>query len=97
MTSRPALGLADTSLFIVREQGRALRGEPPERIAVSVVSIGELTLGVLAAASSTRARRLETLRRAEGPGPTADHPPGGFRMGGATALPARRWAADAAQ
>lgn len=66
MTSRPALGLADTSLFIAREQGRALRGEPPERIAVSVVSIGELTLGVLAAASSTRARRLETLRRAEG-------------------------------
>jgi hypothetical protein len=63
--SRPILGLADTSLFIAQEQERPMRGEPPERIAVSVISVGELSLGVLAATVSTRAQRLETLRRAE--------------------------------
>src|SRR5260370_14285259 len=60
------LEIADTSLFIALEAKRALAGPPPERIAVSVVTIGELRLGVLAAAdSTTRARRLETLSRAE--------------------------------
>ncbi len=39
---------------------------PPERIAVSVVTIAELRLGVLAAGdTTTRARRLETLTRAD--------------------------------
>jgi predicted nucleic acid-binding protein len=60
------LAIADTSLFIALETKRALAGTPPERIAVSVVTIGELRLGVLAAADSpTRARRLESLSLAE--------------------------------
>ncbi|HEX6330692.1 MAG TPA: type II toxin-antitoxin system VapC family toxin [Actinomycetota bacterium] len=60
------LALADTSLFIAIEQERSLADPPPERIAVSVITIGELRLGVLAAVDgSTRARRLETLSRAE--------------------------------
>lgn len=63
---RHRLGLADTSLFIAIEQGRPLAEPPPERIAISVVSVAELRLGVLAAGDvSTRARRLETLTRAE--------------------------------
>ena len=60
------LALADTSLFIAAEQDRPLSTQPPERISVSVVTIGELRLGVLAAESATiRARRLETLSVAE--------------------------------
>lgn len=60
------LGLADTSVFIAQEQDRPITGPPPQEIAVSVVTIGELRLGVLAAADSpTRAQRLETLTRAE--------------------------------
>lgn len=67
---RHQLGLADTSLFIAIEQRRPLQDPPPERIAISVVSVGELRLGVLAAGDvSTRARRLETLTRAEALGP----------------------------
>ncbi|MGI9120772.1 MAG: type II toxin-antitoxin system VapC family toxin [Acidimicrobiales bacterium] len=64
MSGRSALGLADTSLFVAQEQDRPLRGEPPELIAVSVISVGELSLGVLVATADVRARRLETLRRA---------------------------------
>lgn len=60
------MGLADTSLFIALEQARPLAGEPPDRIAVSVVTIAELRLGVLVADDGpTRSRRLETLIRAE--------------------------------
>jgi predicted nucleic acid-binding protein len=60
------LALADTSLFIAVEQERRLSGPPPERVAVSVITVGELRLGVLAAEDGpTRARRLETLSRAE--------------------------------
>jgi predicted nucleic acid-binding protein len=56
-----AAGLLDTSVFIARESGRGL-GELPARVAVSVVTIGELQLGVLAAADDrVRARRGETL------------------------------------
>ncbi len=56
-----AAGLLDTSVFIARETGRPL-GELPERVAVSVVTIGELHLGVLAAPDDqTRARRADTL------------------------------------
>lgn len=59
--SRPTVGLLDTSVFIAREDARPL-GELPERVAVSVVTIGELQLGVLAATDDdTRARRAETL------------------------------------
>jgi predicted nucleic acid-binding protein len=64
--ARAELGLADTSLFIALEQERQLSGSPPERIAVSVITVGELRLGVLAATDgAVRARRLETLSRVE--------------------------------
>ena len=65
-TAREEVGLADTSLFIAIEQERRLAGTPPERVRVSVITIGELRLGVLAANDGpARARRLETLSRAE--------------------------------
>ena len=58
--SDPA-GLLDTSVFIAREVDRPL-GELPDRVTVSVVTIGELELGVLSAADATsRARRAGTL------------------------------------
>lgn len=54
-------GLVDTSVFIATETGRPL-GALPERVAVSVVTLGELELGVLAATDEDiRARRAETL------------------------------------
>jgi len=59
--------IADTSLFIARETGRPV--DPYEQdveIAVSIVTIAELELGVLAAAEPRiRAVRLQTLRDAE--------------------------------
>jgi predicted nucleic acid-binding protein len=58
--------LADTSVFVAVEQDRPLSGSPPKRVAVSVITVGELRLGVLAADSGPiRARRLETLSAAE--------------------------------
>lgn len=56
-------GLADTSLFIATESGRGIRTERlPDRLAVSVITVGELRAGVLAAADlATRDRRLATL------------------------------------
>jgi len=55
-----------SSVFIALEQERALSGSPPRAVAVSVITVGELRLGVLAATDGpTRARRLETLSRAE--------------------------------
>jgi len=63
---RAELGLADTSLFIALEQERPLAGTPPKSIAVSAITIAELHLGVLAAEHGpTRARRLDTLTRAD--------------------------------
>jgi hypothetical protein len=60
VSTHPA-GLLDTSVFIASETGRPL-GELPEHVAVSVVTIGELQLGVLNAPShSARARRADTL------------------------------------
>jgi len=59
--STPLAGLLDTSVFIARESGRGL-GPLPDRVAVSVVTIGELQLGVLNASDdATRARRADTL------------------------------------
>lgn len=53
--------IADTSVFIAREAGRAL-GELPDEIAVSVITAAELELGVLRAGDpETRAIRLATL------------------------------------
>jgi predicted nucleic acid-binding protein len=59
-------GLADTSLFIASESGRALDvAALPDRLAVSVITIGELRAGVLAARDlETRDRRLATLTAA---------------------------------
>ncbi len=56
-------GVADTSVFIARESGRALdRAALPDELAVSVVTVGELRAGVLAAEDLlTRDRRLATL------------------------------------
>jgi predicted nucleic acid-binding protein len=67
--STASAGLLDTSVFIARETGRSL-GELPERVAVSVVTIGELQLGVLSATDdSTRARRADTLALARSADP----------------------------
>jgi predicted nucleic acid-binding protein len=59
-------GLADTTVFIARESGRPLDHRAlPDEIAVSVITIGELRAGVLAAVDvETRGRRLETLTEA---------------------------------
>jgi hypothetical protein len=59
-------GLADTSIFIAREAGRPIDvAALPDRIAISVITIGELRAGVLAAADvATRDRRLGTLTAA---------------------------------
>jgi len=58
--------LADTSIFIANETGRALdQALVPDNIAVSIITIGELRAGVLAAADArTRAQRLRTLTAA---------------------------------
>lgn len=59
-------GLADTSIFIANEGGRPLRTDVlPDRLAVSVITIGELRAGVLAANDlATRDLRLATLTAA---------------------------------
>lgn len=57
--------VADTSVFIAQEAGREL-GELPEQIAVSVITAGELELGVLRAGDpQARAIRLATLSRVQ--------------------------------
>jgi hypothetical protein len=67
--TEPAAGLLDTSIFIAHETGRPL-GELPERVAVSVVTIGELQLGVLNATDDAiRARRADTLALARSADP----------------------------
>jgi predicted nucleic acid-binding protein len=64
----PESGLLDTSVFIARESGRLLE-EIPAQVAISVVTLGELKFGVLAAKDApARARRADTLalaRRAD--------------------------------
>jgi predicted nucleic acid-binding protein len=60
------VGLADTSLFIVAEADRPTAGAPPERIMVSIVTIAELRVGVLATPDlAVRSRRLATLQHAQ--------------------------------
>ncbi|MDQ6818981.1 MAG: PIN domain-containing protein [Actinomycetota bacterium] len=62
-------GLLDTSVFIARESGRPL-DDLPEHVAVSVITIGELYLGVLSATEDTaRARRADTLALARSADP----------------------------
>jgi predicted nucleic acid-binding protein len=59
-------GLADTSVFIASETGRPLDAAAlPDELAVSVITIGELRAGVLAATTvEVKARRLDTLTAA---------------------------------
>lgn len=59
-------GLADTTVFIAVESGRASRFDRlPDRLAVSVITIAELRAGVLAATDTpSRDRRLATLTSA---------------------------------
>ncbi|OBA77954.1 ribonuclease [Mycobacterium sp. 1164966.3] len=56
-------GVLHTSIFIARESGRRLDVSLlPDEVATTVVTVAELNLGVLAAASSdVRAQRLATL------------------------------------
>ena len=55
-------GLADTSLFIATEQQRPLGDAAVDALFVSVVTVAELTLGVMMADEpELRSRRLETL------------------------------------
>ncbi len=60
-------GIADTSVFIARESGRALDASAlPDDLAVSIITIGELRAGVLAAVDvDTRDRRLATFSAAQ--------------------------------
>lgn len=59
-------GLADTTVFVASESGRPFDEKAlPEEIGVSVITIGELRAGVLAAIDvDTRDRRLRTLTAA---------------------------------
>ncbi len=59
-------GLADTSVFIARKSDRALHTSLlPDELAVSIITIGELRAGVLAANDvTTRDQRLATLTAA---------------------------------
>ncbi|MHB1776828.1 MAG: PIN domain-containing protein [Acidimicrobiales bacterium] len=59
-------GLADTSVFIARETGRRLDDSSmPDELAISIVTVGELRAGVLAADDvRVRERRLTTLTAA---------------------------------
>ncbi len=63
MTTR---GIADTSIFIAEETVRPLDVDGlPDELAVTVITIGELRAGVLAATDiTTRDRRLRTLTAA---------------------------------
>lgn len=66
MGETPRRAIADTSVFIALETGRAL-GELPAELAVSMITAGELELGVLRAPdAATRARRLATLAQVRG-------------------------------
>jgi predicted nucleic acid-binding protein len=69
LNSLPGAGLLDTSVFIARETGRPL-GDMPERVAVSVVTVGELQLGVLNAGDDRiLAQRADTLALAKNADP----------------------------
>ena len=59
-------GIADTSVFIAREPGGPWpRADLPDELAISVITVGELRAGVLAAVDvETRDRRLATLSEA---------------------------------
>jgi predicted nucleic acid-binding protein len=56
-------GLADTSFFLATETARPTNADAiPDRLAVSVITLGELRAGVLAAGdATTRNQRLSTM------------------------------------
>lgn len=60
-------GVADTSVFNAHESGRSLDvGALPDDLAVSIITLGELRAGVLAALDiDTRDRRLATFSAAQ--------------------------------
>lgn len=62
------IGLLDTSVLIAAEEGRSLRAEAlPKSAAISIVTVGELRAGILAAPDiQSRDRRLYTLERISG-------------------------------
>lgn len=61
--------MLDTSVFVARESGRPL-GELPKQVAISVITIGELKLGVVNADDDeTKARRADTLALARAADP----------------------------
>lgn len=66
--SSTEIGLLDTSVLIAAEGGRPLRAEGlPESAAISIVTVGELRAGILAAPDiQSRDRRLYTLERIAG-------------------------------
>jgi toxin FitB len=56
--------ILDTSIFVAVEQGRPISRPLPEAVSVSVVTLAELELGVLAARDpDIRAQRLATPTR----------------------------------
>ena len=59
----PVRGILDTSVFIASESGRALdETQLPGESAISVITLAELHVGVLAARDTgTRSRRMATL------------------------------------
>ncbi|BCQ10594.1 ribonuclease VapC5 [Mycobacterium heckeshornense] len=63
MSETPPAGLLDTSVFIASETGRQLEESLiPAEVATTVITVAELTVGVLAASTSdSRAQRLATL------------------------------------
>lgn len=68
MTSATQIGLLDTSVLVAAEGGRPLRAAAlPKSAAISVVTVGELRAGILAAPDvQSRDRRLYTLERISG-------------------------------
>ncbi|HEX5527569.1 MAG TPA: PIN domain-containing protein [Solirubrobacterales bacterium] len=62
------IGLLDTSVLIAAEEGRQLRAEAlPKSAAISIVTVGELRAGILAAPDiQSRDRRLHTFERISG-------------------------------
>lgn len=68
MTEPAEIGLLDTSVLIAAEESRPLRAEElPKSAAISIVTVGELRAGILAAPDiESRDRRLYTLERISG-------------------------------
>jgi predicted nucleic acid-binding protein len=57
--------LYDTSIFVAMEDGRALGELPVGNVAVSVMTLGELQLGLQLAGRETLPHRLETIAEIE--------------------------------